>query len=111
MKINLFSFFLVFSISLGFSQQSKSDFYSSLVGKDSLVDYVLRNRDKFHLQFIVTDIERDEDGNEVFNSFDFSTNEYFYPASMVKLPTAIATMEMLDSMQIQKECFVRCKTI
>jgi hypothetical protein len=107
MKINLFSFFLVFSISLGFSQQSKSDFYSSLVGKDSLVDYVLRNRDKFHLQFIVTDIERDEDGNEVFNSFDFSTNEYFYPASMVKLPTAIATLEMLDSMQIQKECFVK----
>ena len=107
MKIVLFSFFLFCVIGLGFSQKSKTDFYASLLGKDSLVDYVLRNRDKFHLQFIVTDIERDEDGNELFHTYDFSTNEYFYPASMVKLPTAIATLEMLDSMQIPRESYIK----
>jgi len=107
MKIILFSFFLLCFISLGFSQKSKTDFYASLLGKDSLVDYVLKNRDKFHLQFIVTDIDRDEEGNEVFQTYDFSTKEYFYPASMVKLPTAIATLEMLDSMQLQKENYIK----
>ncbi len=107
MKIIFLSIIILCSINFGFSQRSKSDFYSSLLGKDSLVDYVLKNRDKFHLQFIVTDIERDDDGNELFYSYDFSTNEYFYPASMVKLPTAIATLEMLDSMEISKESYVK----
>lgn len=90
-------------------QISKDDFYSSLFGKDSLVDYVLRNREKFRLQFIVTNVQRDDNGNEMFNTYDFSTNEYFYPASLVKLPVAIATLEMLDSLNITLDSKIKMK--
>ena len=93
----LFLFFLIFGVS---SQKTKDEFYKSLLGKDSLVDFVLKNRDKYRLQFIVTDIQRDQDGNEDFKTYDFTTNEYFYPASMVKLPTAVAMFEILDSLNL-----------
>lgn len=107
MRIITSLIFLFIPLICFFSQKSENDFYASLKGKDSLVDYVLNNRDKFHLQFIVTDIERDNEGNEIFSSFDYSTDEYFYPASMVKLPTAIATLEWMDSLQLQKECIIK----
>ena len=100
----LFLFFLIFGVS---AQKTKEEFYKSLLGKDSLVDFVLKNRDKYRLQFIVTDIQRDQDGNEDFKTYDFTTNEYFYPASMVKLPTAVAMMEILDSLELSKNCYIK----
>ncbi|MEY4571877.1 MAG: hypothetical protein RLZ10_1094, partial [Bacteroidota bacterium] len=98
-KFLLISCFLLNAVILS-AQLSKSEFYNALIGKDSLVDFVLKNRSNFRLQFIVTDISRDENGEEYFKSYDFSTNEYFYPASMVKFPTAIVMMEILDSLKI-----------
>jgi hypothetical protein len=100
----LFLFFLIFGVS---AQKTKDEFYKSLLGKDSLVDFVLKNRDKYRLQFIVTDIQRDQDGNEEFKTYDFTTGEYFYPASMVKLPTAVAMMEILDSLELSKNCYIK----
>lgn len=100
----LFIFFLIFDSS---AQKTKEEFYKSLLGKDSLVDFVLRNRDKYRVQFIVTDIQRDKDGLEEFKTYDFTTNEYFYPASMVKLPTAVAMFEILDSLDISKDSYIK----
>ena len=100
----VFLFFVIFGIS---AQKTKEEFYKSLLGKDTLVDFVLRNRDKYRLQFIVTDIQRDLDGQEEFKTYDFTTNEYFYPASMVKLPTAVAMFEILDSLDISRDSYVK----
>jgi hypothetical protein len=100
----LFLFFFIFGVS---AQKTKEEFYKSLLGKDSLVDFVLKNRDKYRLQFIVTDIQRDQDGNEEFKTYDFTTGEYFYPASMVKLPTAVAMLEILDSLNLSKNCYIK----
>ena len=97
-------FFLIFDSS---AQKTKEEFYNSLLGKDSLVDLVLKNRDKYRLQFIVTDIQRDQDGEEEFKTYDFTTNEYFYPASMVKLPTAVAMFEILDSLDLSRDSYVK----
>lgn len=102
LAILFFSYFFEFQ-----AQKSKEEFYKSLLGKDSLVDFVLKNRDKYRLQFIVTDIQRDQDGNEEFKTYDFTTGEYFYPASMVKLPTAVAIMEILDSLDLSKNCYIK----
>ena len=99
-----FLFFLFFDLT---AQKTKEEFYQSLLGKDTLVDFVLRNRDKYRLQFIVTDIKRDQDGQEEFTTYDFTTGEYFYPASMVKLPTAVAMFEILDSLQLSRESYVK----
>jgi hypothetical protein len=102
LTIMFFSYFFEFQ-----AQKSKEEFYKSLLGKDSLVDFVLKNRDKFRLQFIVTDIQRDQDGNEELKTYDFTTGEYFYPASMVKLPTAVAMMEILDSLNLSNNCYIK----
>jgi hypothetical protein len=105
-----FSFALVFVFSLIFdssAQKTKEEFYKSLLGKDSLVDFVLKNRDKYRLQFIVTDIQRDKDGQEDFKTYDFTTDEYFYPASMVKLPTALAMFEIIDSLEISRDSYIK----
>jgi hypothetical protein len=99
-----FLFFIIFGVT---AQKTKDEFYQSLLGKDSVVDFVLKNRDKYRLQFIVTDIQRDQDGNEEFKTYDFTTNEYFYPASMVKLPTAVAMFEILDSLNLSRESYIK----
>jgi hypothetical protein len=107
MKKVLFTiYFFLIAVKLS-AQMSNEEFYNSLLGKDSLVDYVLKNRKDFRLQFIVTDISRDDDGEERFKTFDFTTGEYFYPASMVKLPTAIAMMEILDSLNLPLKSYIK----
>ncbi|MFN5887973.1 MAG: hypothetical protein ACK438_08360, partial [Flavobacteriales bacterium] len=78
----LLLFFCAYEVS---GQKSNEEFYLTLLGKDSIVDLVLKNRDKYRLQFIVTDIKRDKNGIEDFTTFDFTTHEYFYPASLVKV--------------------------
>jgi hypothetical protein len=99
-----FLFFIIFGVT---AQKTKDEFYQSLLGKDSLVDYVLKNRNKYRLQFVVTDIQRDQDGQEEFTTYDFTTGEYFYPASMVKLPTAVAMFEILDSLNFSRESYIK----
>ncbi len=100
----LLLFFCAYEVS---GQKSNEEFYSTLLGKDSIVDLVLKNRNKYRLQFIVTDIKRDKNGIEDFTTFDFTTHEYFYPASLVKVPTAIAMLEILDSLHISYDSYIK----
>ena len=107
MKKGIITLYCLFQLAGLNAQLSKDVFYASLFGKDSLVDYVLKHRNEFRLQFIVTDIQRDENGKEEFINYDFTTGEYFYPASMVKLPTAIAMMEIMDSLNVPMKSFLK----
>ena len=107
MKKGIITLYCLFQLAGLNAQLSKDVFYASLFGKDSLVDYVLKHRNEFRLQFIVTDIQRDENGKEEFINYDFTTGEYFYPASMVKLPTAIVMMEIMDSLNVPMNSFLK----
>jgi len=71
-------------------------------GKDPLVDTVLANREQYRFQFILMEISDLEPYGPLIELHDYSTSDYFYPASMVKLPTALATLEKLteDSLSI-----------
>lgn len=75
--------------------------------EDRLEDFqilkeVLKNKDKYQVQIIYTQIERNEHGNPLMTDFTFNLDDekYFYPASTVKLPVAILALEWLEEQNI-----------
>jgi hypothetical protein len=66
---------------------------------------VLDKPDSFHYQLIYTRIDRDKHNRPHFTNYDYhpDANDYFNPASTVKMPLAFLALEKLDSLQIDKE--------
>lgn len=65
-------------------------------GKDSLVDHVLNNPQTYHFQWMLTEVKKVDSNYVLGQTYDFSEPAwYFYPASIVKLPLAILTLEKL----------------
>ncbi len=69
---------------------------------DSLLQEVLRRPEQFQLQAIYTQVDRDAENQPHFTSFRYNadSNLYFYPASTVKLPTALLALEKLNELNI-----------
>lgn len=61
---------------------------------------ILNKPDTFHYQFIYTKIDRDKNNKPHFTNYYFrvNRNEYFNPASMVKLPTALLALEKIHTL-------------
>lgn len=61
---------------------------------------VLNQPDTFHYQLIYTKIDRDKNNKPHFTNYYFRVNrdEYFNPASMVKLPTALLALEKINTL-------------
>lgn len=62
---------------------------------------VMQDPNMHRVQIIYTQIDRDENNLPSFTSFDYRLNadEYFYPASTVKLPTALLALEKINSIE------------
>jgi hypothetical protein len=62
---------------------------------------ILNQPDTFHYQLIYTKIDRDKNNQPHFTNYYFRVNrqEYFNPASMVKLPTALLALEKLNTLR------------
>jgi len=58
---------------------------------------VLNDPERYRVQVMYTQIDRDADNKPVFKTFVYRVNpgEYFYPASTVKLPVAALALEKL----------------
>lgn len=63
---------------------------------------VLDDPEKHRIQIIYTQIDRDAENRPAFQSFSYrlSEDEYFYPASTVKLPTALLALEKLRELNV-----------
>jgi hypothetical protein len=62
---------------------------------------VLEHADEHRLQILYTQIDRDADNRPRFRSFSYRLrDEYFYPASTVKLPAAILALEKLNDLGV-----------
>ncbi len=64
-------------------------------------DSILKNRKEWNVQFIYTEINRDQDNIPSFTDYYFNVDstKYFYPASTVKLPTALLTLQRLNELK------------
>ena len=62
---------------------------------------VLNQPDSFRYQIIYTKIDRDKNNNPSFTNYYLNVDEsrYFNPASMVKLPTALAALEKINTLK------------
>jgi hypothetical protein len=68
-----------------------------------LLAHILNTPDSFQYQIVYTQINRDRDNNPHFKNFylHVDSNQYFNPASTVKLPVALLALEKLNELQVQ----------
>ena len=62
------------------------------------------NPSKYRLQILYTQIDRDVDNKPTFttHAYRVDANEYFYPASTVKLAASVLALEKLNKLKIDK---------
>ncbi len=60
-----------------------------------------KNPEKFELQILYTQIDRDHNNTPTFTIYKFNIdeNQYFYPASTVKMPTAFFALEKINRLK------------
>jgi hypothetical protein len=82
-------------------KQEKMGFLEELLRKDERMLPYLNNKDSLKIQVIYTRIDRDKDNKPRFTDHFFHVDpaQYFYPASIVKLPTALLALEKLNLLQ------------
>ena len=75
----------------------------SMMRKSGSFEYVLNNAEKHRVQIIYTQIDRDENNKPGFKTYKYrvDTNEYFYPASSIKMPVAALALEKVNDQLIR----------
>ena len=70
--------------------------------QDSVTKKVLDNPDTYRYQLVYTKIDRDQSGVPHFTNYTLNAdaNNYFNPASMVKMPLAFLSLEKLTEMNL-----------
>lgn len=85
------------------SQKKDSDFLKSLLWKKGSpqLKNIFQQPDTFRYQLIYTKIDRDKNNNPHFKNYYYNVdrNEYFNPASTVKMPLAFLALEKIDSLK------------
>ena len=73
-----------------------------LKAKPDKFEKILKNPEQYRVQILYTQIDRDEQNHPHFTSYTYRVNpqEYFYPASTVKLPGALVALEKLNELGI-----------
>lgn len=87
------------------SAQEKNDKkFAKLLRKNAspLLLNVLNNPNEYQYQIIYTEINRDKNNKPRFkyHYFNVDRNRYFYPASTVKLPGALISLEKLNNLNV-----------
>ncbi len=99
-------FFLSVLVFVGFSQNKKDDekFLENLLKENAkYFPVVLENPEKYRVQIIYTKIDKTKSGAAKFSTYKYrlDAKKYFYPASTVKLPAALLTLEKLNQLSIK----------
>src|ERR1700757_1308429 len=103
MKFYLTCLLFMFSV-IASAQEIDTIFLKNLLeSHHDLFNHVLNHPTHNEVQILYTQIDRDENNVPHFKSFSYrlNPNRYFYPASTVKLPTAIFALEKLNELKIQ----------
>ena len=83
--------------------------------ESDLINYVYDNHEKFEVQIILTELKKRKNGFTIHKKkFNANKNNYFYPASSIKLPIALLTIEKLNeslNLNIDTEFSVQGDTI
>ncbi|WP_162533653.1 serine hydrolase [Dokdonia sp. Dokd-P16] len=71
---------------------------TALSSKNELIKTVVSDIKKHEVQILFTQIDTSSTGEMVFTDYEYNVNtdQYFYPASTVKLPVALLAAEFMD---------------
>ncbi len=86
------------------AQEPDTIFLKTLIeSHPELFSHILNHPTHNEVQILYTQIDRDENNVPHFKSYSYrlNANHYFYPASTVKLPTAIFALEKLNELNIK----------
>ena len=65
--------------------------------ESELINYVYKNQEKFEVQIILTELKKRKNGFTIHKKkFNVDKKNYFYPASSIKLPIALLTIEKIN---------------
>jgi hypothetical protein len=89
-------------------RKAKGAVANSVVLEDLLKQYpqrfdsLLRNNNTWQIKIIYTQVDRKANNHPIFRNYYFNINpdQYFYPASTVKMPTAILALQKLNELGI-----------
>lgn len=88
----------VFIFSIACSQTEKNPLEKALASGNKKISIVTDSLEQHEVQILFTEVQRDNKNNISFKDYEFQVNDnnYFYPASTVKFPTAILALEKLN---------------
>ncbi|HVX28122.1 MAG TPA: serine hydrolase, partial [Parafilimonas sp.] len=103
MRIIFCSLFVIFFYSI--NAQPKTDAFLKNIlekNKDTLFQKVLSDPNEYRLQIIYTQINRDKNNKPSFTNYYFNYDSLFYfnPASTVKLPLAILSLQKFNELHM-----------
>ena len=93
--------FLIMILATVSCKQEEGDVLERLLNKNKdKFKTVLSNPEKYEVQILYTQIDRDSINTPTFNTFSYQVDptKYFYPASVVKLPVAVLALEKLNTL-------------
>ena len=69
--------------------------------KDDFLRGILKDKDKYEIQILYTEVSKDKLGQTEFTDFQFQLNDqkYFYPASTIKLPITVMTLSKINELR------------
>ncbi len=108
-RIILFSLAILLCLST-YSQSAKpavdkkldNNLIETILKKNPAFAEILNNPEKYEVQIIYTQINRDKNNVPSFKQYTYNLNPhtYFYPASLVKLPCSALALEKLNKLNI-----------
>lgn len=107
------AFFLLLLLCVGCQNDENSPLRKVLNSELPAIKKVMENPDKYELQIMFTEVDKQESGKIVFKDYEYRVDDdvYFYPASTVKLPAAILALEKLAEYKtISKDSRFRMET-
>ncbi len=98
-------YLLLFLISMStFAQKPDNPLEQLLLSNPDKFKKLTDNPEKYRLQILYTQIDRDAKNKPTLTTYAYrsDSNEYFYPASTVKLAASVLALEKLNALKIDK---------
>ncbi|UII80438.1 serine hydrolase [Flagellimonas sp. CMM7] len=114
-RYNILFLLLILLSSSCEKKQTSDPLKIALSSKNPLIKRVMDSLDQYEIQIRYTQIDRGND-SLLFTDFDFQVdkNNYYYPASTVKFPAAVAALEKInetDSLTVDTKFYIEGDSI
>lgn len=101
------------SILLLLSCTEEKEIFETIRNQSEIVDKFLQEKDKYEVQILYTQIDRDEHQNPKITShtFNYDSTQYFYPASTVKMPVAFLALQRMNELGLPPDAIMRIDSV